>query len=182
MWPLVLTVTSLATGCASSQDVQVTPDSATVAKSSSPAGGAARNGVLNAYLKSMRDDLSRGKVGIINDVMQLNAEEAKTFWPIYEEYESELFELGDQRVAAIRQFANDIRDHRLDDSEASKLAEQYFDYESKRLELLKKYHGEIAKSLSPVRAAQFAQIEHRVGTVVDLMIASEIPLLSGPTR
>ena len=34
-----------------------------------------------------------------------------------------------------------------------------------------------AKLLSPVRAAQFAQIEHRVGTVIDLVIAAHLPLI-----
>ena len=41
----------------------------------------------------MRDDLSRGKVEIITDVMHLNANEAKVFWPIYQDYETELFAL-----------------------------------------------------------------------------------------
>jgi hypothetical protein len=179
-----LIIVTLAYGCASNHEAQPAAPDQSPAASATPAAasGVPRSDVLNAYVRSMRDDLSRGKVGIINDVMQLNADEAKAFWPIYEEYESELFELGDQRMAAIRQFATDIRDNRLDDSEASKLADQYFDYESKRVELLKRYHGEIAKRLSPVRAAQFTQIEHRVGTIVDLMIASEFPLLSGATR
>lgn len=180
--PLVLSAAWFAIGCASSQDATATPDSTPVAKSSTPSAAAPKNDAVSAYVNSMRDDLSRGKVGIINDVMQLNVEEAKAFWPIYEEYESELFELGDQRVAAIRQFANDIKDHRLDNTEAGKLSDEYFAYEAKRIELLKKYHGEISKQLSPVRAAQFAQIEHRMATIVDLVIASEIPLLSGATR
>jgi hypothetical protein len=182
---LGLIMAALACGCASNQEAQPAAPEQSPAASAMPAAastGAPRSDVLNAYVRSMRDDLSRGKVSLINDVMQLNADEAKVFWPIYQEYESELFELGDQRVAAMRQFANDIRDKRLDDSEATRLADQFFDYETKHLALLKKYHGEIAKQLSPVRAAQFAQIEHRVGTVVDLMIASEIPLLSGAQR
>lgn len=183
---LALIIATLACGCASNQEGQPAaapePSAAASATPAAAATGVPRSEVLNAYVRSMRDDLSRGKVGIINDVMQLNADEAKVFWPIYQAYESELFELGDQRTAAIRQFAKDISDNRLDDSEATRLTDQYFDYEAKRLTLLKKYHGEITKELSPVRAAQFAQIEHRVGTVVDLMIASEFPLLSGPTR
>jgi hypothetical protein len=115
-------------------------------------------------------------------VMRLNADEAKVFWPIYQDYESDLFELGDQRVAAIRQFAADIRDGRLTDTEATRLTDAYFDVQSKQLDLLKQYEALIAKQLSPVRAAQFTQIEHRVGTVVDLMIASDIPLLAGAPK
>ena len=130
-----------------------------------------------AYVASMRDDLSRGKVDSINAVMRLNAEEAKAFWPIYQEYESELFDLGDQRMELIRQFVMAQQSERLDNARATEITDGYFRYEADRLALLKKYHGEIAKALSPLRAAQFAQIEHRVSTVVDLLIASELPFV-----
>ena len=143
-------------------------------ESAAPAGGQA-----NAYLAQMRGELSRGKVKLINDVMRLNADESAKFWPIYEEYESELFELGDKRVELIKRFATEQRAGKLSNAEASTLADGYFDFESKRVELTKKYYDEIARELSPVRAAQFTQIEHRVGTVVDLMIAADMPLIRG---
>ena len=81
------------------------------------------------------------------------------------------------RVELIRKFAAAQRAGRLSDQEASTLADGYFQFESQRLDMLKRYHGIISKELSPVRAAQFSQVEHRVGTVVDLMIASEMPLI-----
>lgn len=137
------------------------------------------NAKADAYLAQMRGELSRGKVKLINDVMRLNADESAKFWPIYEEYESDLFELGDKRVELIKRFAASQSAGKLSDAEASTLADGYFDFESKRVELTKKYYDEIAKELSPVRAAQFTQIEHRVGTVVDLMIAADVPLIRG---
>src|SRR6185295_15483990 len=70
--------------------------------------------VVDRYVAAMRDDLSRGKVGIITQVMQLNSEQAKVFWPIYQEYESELFDLGDLRIEAIRQFVKDEGSGKLD--------------------------------------------------------------------
>jgi hypothetical protein len=35
----------------------------------------------------------------------------------------------------------------------------------------------VSKELSPVRAAQFAQIEHRVSTAIDLLLAAQTPLV-----
>src|SRR5438067_6174437 len=57
-----------------------------------------RDPVIDAYVGAMRADLSDGKVQIINRVMNLSTKEGQVFWPIYEAYESELFDLGDQRV------------------------------------------------------------------------------------
>jgi hypothetical protein len=133
--------------------------------------------VIDAYVDAMRADLSDGKIQIIGSVMSLSNDEAKVFWPLYQEYESELFELGDQRVELIRRFAATQRAGKLEQREAAELVEGYFKFEQQRLDLLKKYQGAIATALSPTRAAQFTQIEHRVGTIVELSIAAEMPLI-----
>ena len=174
---IVFVVGSLCCGCKSDA---AAPAPTQVLKASTDAAISEqlpRDAAIDAYVQSMRDDLSRGKVGIITDVMKLNSDESKIFWPIYQEYEKELFALGDLRVEGIRRFAADQQAGVLDDTQAKKLGDAYFDFEAKRLELLKKYYNEIGKSLSPVRAAQFTQIEHRVGTVIDLIIAAQLPLI-----
>jgi hypothetical protein len=136
-----------------------------------------RSDAVDAYVHALRADLSRGKVDIINEVMRLTPAESAKFWPVYQEYESELFELGEKRVELIRRFAAVQAKGNISQDEASTLADGYFDFEGQRVALVKKYYGILAQELSPVRAAQFTQIEHRVGTVVDLMIASEVPLI-----
>jgi hypothetical protein len=142
-----------------------------------PAAAAASGEDVHRYIDSMRSELSSGKVRLITDVMQLNATESGKFWPIYQEYEQELFDLGDQRIEGMRAFVKAQQNGALDDKTAGNLADLYFAYEEGRLALLKKYYGLIAKELSPVRAAQFTQIEHRVGTATDLIIASQLPLI-----
>jgi len=161
-------VSSFALGCASK---------ATDTSSSMPLKSLSKNDPVYGYVEAMRKDLSRGKVEIITDVMRLNSEESKVFWPIYQDYESELFDLGDKRLELIRQFGADYQAHSLDDTKAITLADGFFQFEAAQLDLLKKYHAIIAKELSPLHAAQFLQIEHRVGTVTDLLIASEVPLI-----
>lgn len=132
---------------------------------------------LYAYVDSARADLSQGKVQIINKVMRLSPAEAKVFWPIYHDYEEELFDLGDQRVELTRAFVKAQISKTLDNDKAQALADNWFKLENQRLDLLQKYHRQIAEDLSPLRAAQFVQIENRMGTMVDLMIASELPIV-----
>jgi hypothetical protein len=171
---IVATVLGAATLCGCASNAPKTP-APTPAIATKPA--LSRDPVIDAYVGAMRADLSDGKVQTINSVMKLSDDEAKLFWPIYEEYESELFDLGDQRVALIRRFAAAQGSGQLAQGDATTLADDYFNFEQQQLDLKKKYHGIIAKELSPVRAAQFAQIEHRVGTIIDLMIAAELPLI-----
>ena len=129
------------------------------------------------YVAALRTELSNGKAGLINEVMDLSVEEAKIFWPIYYEYEKELFELGDRRLEMIKQFVMANKDKALDDAQARTMAADWFQLQTDRLELFKKYNKLISEELSAVRAAQFVQIEHRVNTMIDIMIASELPLI-----
>src|SRR5688500_18967224 len=65
---------------------------------------ARQNDPVYAYVDTVRNELSDGKVQIINRVMRLSSDESKVFWPIYRDYEEELFDLGDQRVELSRNF------------------------------------------------------------------------------
>ena len=48
---------------------------------------------------------------------------------------------------------------------------------SSRSSCSQRAYWRIASALSPLRAAQFGQIEHRFNTAIDVMIASEVPLV-----
>lgn len=166
---VMLSLVAITAGCASESKPTPAADMKGLSKSDPVYG----------YVEAMRTDLSRGKVEILTHAMQLNAEESKVFWPIYRKYEAELFDLGDKRLELIKQFFSNRQGLKLDNQKATDLSNGYFQLEAANLELVKKYHGIIAKEVSPVRAAQFTQIEHRVRTVLDLLVAAELPLVDG---
>src|SRR4029079_9780399 len=122
-----------------------------------------------SYVDDVRQDLSDGKVSIIHQVMRLSRDESMKFWPIYHDYEDELFGVGDKRVEMTRAFLKAQTSQSFDDAKAAALAKYWCETESQRLEILKKYHDKIAAELSPVRAVQFTQLEHRFDTVIDLV-------------
>src|SRR3954452_24356759 len=172
--PILACVLLLVAGCASQPGAEAKGSDAKMAAAKAPRDR------VNAYVDLLRADLSDGKVAIINQVMKLSDEEARAFWPIYRDYEEELFENGDQRLTLIRQYVTALSADAMTDAKAKEMAAAWFAYQNQELEVLKKYHGLIEQKLSPVRAAQFAQIEHRFGLVVDLALASELPLV--PTQ
>jgi hypothetical protein len=128
-----------------------------------------------AYLELLRSDLKANKVAIITAVMDFSEQEADVFWPIYREYELELSKLGDQRVALIKDYADNFT--AMTDEKAKELVEESFDLKKKQNDLLKKYFKKMDKVLPTTRAARFAQLENQILMMVDLQIASELPLL-----
>lgn len=132
---------------------------------------------IRNYIELFRSDLSAVKVGTINEVMKLSEEESKGFWPIYRQYEVDLNKLLDTRVELITYFVNEHVNGTFTDEKAKDLASRWFNLQEDRLALWKEYYGKFEKALSPIRAAQFVQMEHQIALLIDLNIASEMPIV-----
>ena len=74
----------------------------------------------------------------------------------------------------------DLAEHwdSLDDTKAKGLLERQLAFEDKRLALTKKYKDEMLKVLPAKTVARFLQVDSRLNKLVDLTIASEIPLVN----
>ena len=62
------------------------------------------------------------------------------------------------------------------------MAAQWLQNVQDRLDLWKKYCQQISDAVSPVRAAQFLQVENQMAIFVDLNIASEMPVVGGQAK
>jgi hypothetical protein len=131
---------------------------------------------LRAYVELLRSDLRAGKVAIITEVMEFTEEEDAKFWPVYREYETELAKINDDRMALIRQYA-DAYDTLTDDT-ADRLAKGALDLEARRHALTVKYYDRFKSVLPAKTAARFLQVEHQILLLLDLQIASSLPIAS----
>src|SRR5205823_4688658 len=122
--------------CESQTAKPATPASASLAAAPAPGTAARKSDAVYSYVDSVRSDLSDGKAHLINQVMRLSSDESAKFWPIYHDYEEELFALGDRRVELTRAFVKAQSSVALDNNKAAALADEWFGFESQRLELL----------------------------------------------
>ncbi|MHC5035345.1 MAG: hypothetical protein ACYTFZ_09945, partial [Planctomycetota bacterium] len=133
-----------------------------------------------AYLELMRQDLKTQKVAIVTEAMQLSGEQAEAFWPVYREYQFELDKIADQRVALIKDYADHFEN--MTDEKASELAEWSFRIQDERLQLRKRYHAEFQRAVGPIAAAKFMQVDNALTMLLDLQIASSLPLIEAPPQ
>jgi hypothetical protein len=129
-------------------------------------------------IELVRTDIQKQRVAIIGEAMQFTADEAAMFWPIYEEYEAERSEIGDQRMALIMDYADHFQT--MTDEKAAELGATALGLEEARTALKKKYFQKLQAEMSPVTAARFLQVENQLTMVLDLQIASQVPLISKP--
>jgi hypothetical protein len=129
---------------------------------------------LSAYAELLRSDVRAQKVAILTEVMGFSDKEDETFWPIYREYDLEMAKLGDERVALIAEYAKNYAN--VTDEVADRLASKALELESRRQELKGQVYQKVKKALSPLTAARFLQVEHQLLLLVDLQIASSLPV------
>jgi hypothetical protein len=129
---------------------------------------------LRAYAELLRSDVRTQKVAIITEVVGFTEEEDKAFWPIYREYDAEMSKVGDQRVANIQDYAHSFSN--LNDDAADRIARKALDLEAQRQAIKTKYYDRFAKALSPRTALRVMQVEQQLLLLIDLQIASSLPI------
>lgn len=91
------------------------------------------------------------------------------------QYDAELTKLNDARVANIQEYARNY--DQMTDEKANELVQSALPYHKERSELLAKYYGRIKDSLGAIQAARFLQIESQLLAIIDLQIASSLPVV-----
>lgn len=128
-----------------------------------------------SYIALLRSNIQSKKTSIVAENLTLSDDQASKFWPLQRSFETDLEKLGDQRLDVIRDYAKSWDN--LSDETATSLWHRLENYHKKRLDLQSKYFGRISKEVSPVIAAKYFQIETQLEDILDLEIASEVPLI-----
>jgi hypothetical protein len=115
------------------------------------------------------------KLDFVKQAMRLNAEQEKKFLEHYVRYDIELASLNDERLAIIKDYADNFE--KITDKEADKLVKRSLKFRKQRTALLEKYYAKVAKSTSKVIAARFLQVEAVLQGAGDVVIGSSIPLM-----
>jgi hypothetical protein len=129
---------------------------------------------IQEYIELMRSNVRDEKSQIMGAVMQLNIDDAAKFWPIYSQYDAELTKLNNLRVENIQDYANNYS--QMTDAKADELIQRSLDYQKQRGELLAKYYQVMKQSVGAINAARFLQVEHQLLLIIDLQIASSLPI------
>jgi hypothetical protein len=129
---------------------------------------------LKEYVKLLREDVRSEKYSIVDEVMQLDLDQAAKFWPIYRDYDAELAKINDLRVANIEEYAQSY--NHLTDEKADELVRNAMEFQKQRDELLGKYYLRVKQEMGAITAARFMQVEHQLLLIIDLQINSALPV------
>jgi hypothetical protein len=126
-------------------------------------------------IKLIRQDIQSAKEGIIKDTMQFNETQAAAFWPVYKEYAGEQHAIADKRFGIIMDYAKHI--DTMTNEDADRMSQKFFQVEDESLALRKKYYPKFQTALGAKLAAKFYQVDNRLTMILNVQLASEIPLI-----
>lgn len=111
---------------------------------------------------------------LVAENMQLTDSEAKAFWPVYEQYQAELFLLRTRTVKLIQDYAEAYE--KMTNATAKKLLDESMTIESLRQKLSTAYLPKFRKVLPDVKVARYYQIENKINAAIYYELARSIPL------
>lgn len=153
--------------------------SATFAQSTgSPAqGGTAASGQVasDQDIQLLRQDIRSKKKQLIAANLTLTDAEATKFWPVYDQYTSELVQINNEKYAVIKDYASNWGT--MTDAQALGLTKRWMDVEGKVAALRAKYLPIVNGVLPGTKTATFFQLDRRIQMMVDLQLSSQIPLV-----
>jgi hypothetical protein len=131
--------------------------------------------ITDEDIRMMRKDIRSQRKQIIAANMKLTDSEAEKFWPVYEQYVSDLVNINGTKYGLIKQYV-ETRGV-LTDAEAETAVNQWVGVDQSVAELRKRYIPIFGKVLSPKNTALFYQIDRRVQLMIDLQLASSLPMI-----
>ena len=107
--------------------------------------------------KERRDKIESMKVAFLTQRLNISSEEAKVFWPVYNQMSDELFQLREKRRTEIRQLRDD--DANLTDKDYERMFDSDLVFRQAELDILKKYQPQLKKVLPLKKLAKLPRAE-----------------------
>ncbi|MET4546828.1 hypothetical protein ABIE26_004166 [Pedobacter africanus] len=99
------------------------------------------------YTERMNDEIEAYKIGFLTQKLDLSADEAKIFWPIYNNWQKEQDALRKERVQKMINYRKITEIEELSDTEIQNLIENSFSIKQRELNLERKYYYRLKSSL-----------------------------------
>jgi len=115
------------------------------------------------------------KQAIVEAYMELSETQAAAFWPVYEDYEVKRKELGQDKVGILSDYAKSYAT--LDGESATDLIHRAAGNNIAMQKLLKKTFNKLSKSVDPVTAAKFVQVENYFIVMIQMSIQESLPFI-----
>ena len=126
-------------------------------------------------LQQVMADLKADRQAVVAANLPLSEGEARAFWPVYKEYRGEVEKIGQRVASLIAAYAANFET--MTDTKADAFFKDSLAIDRDRVSVREKYVPKVRAVLPAQKAARFFQIENKLDAIVNVTLASEIPLV-----
>lgn len=130
---------------------------------------------IDQNIELLRKDMRSARKQLVAANLRLTDDQATRFWPVYDEYTAELTKISDQKTALIKEYADQWGS--ITDEQASNLITRALAVDQQIAQLRVKYMPIFSKAVPGKVVATFFQLDRRVQALIDIQLASQIPLV-----
>jgi hypothetical protein len=123
----------------------------------------------------VKEKIRTDKKLFIAENMQLTQSEAKLFWPVYDQFQSDLGKIKDRYAKLIESFAKNFET--MSNETAKKLVNDSLKIKADDLKLRQSYLPKFRGVLAEKKVAGYYQLENKIDAVIAYQLASLIPLI-----
>jgi len=135
------------------------------------AAPAAAPSAVDAVREAARTD----KRGLVEKNMQLTAEEAKKFWPLYDDYQRKLDRIMQRQNRAILDYINS--EATMTDANAKRIAREILAADADEQKLRERQLRKLLGALPARKAVRYMQIENKIRAIDRFAVAERMPLV-----
>ena len=131
-------------------------------------------------LNLLRKDLRSKRKQLIAANLSLTDTEAAKFWPVYDQYVTELISINDKKFGLIQDYADNWG--KLTNDQSLMFSRQWLDMDIAIAQLRQKYVPIVSKVLDGKKTATFFQLDRRIAMMIELQLSSQMPLVQEQER
>lgn len=126
-------------------------------------------------LDLLRKDIRSQRKQLIASNLNLTDQEATRFWPVYDQYVSELITINDTKFGLIQEYADNYG--KLTNEQSLSFVRRWLDADIAIAQLRQKYVPIVSKVLDGKKSATFFQLDRRIAMMIELQLSSRMPLV-----
>ena len=142
---------------------------------SGPGAEAQPNSINDNDVEMLRANLRAKRKEIMAQNMNLTADEATRFWPIFDQYRKEAVRPNDDRWALIKEYAANY--NTMTDAQAQDYMRRATAVDEQLLALRLRYVPVFEKVISAKKTALWYQIDRHIDLMINLQLSSMIPMV-----
>lgn len=118
--------------------------------------------------------------GLTGEALSLSTEEADKFWPVWDQYREDRKSISNERMRLIKDYGDNYSN--ITNDKAKELALGTLKNDAALNKLKSKYFKKMSKAVSPLRAAQFLQLENYLDNQVKAALSDALPFIPDPVK